>query len=77
LKVLVGVAIGYIIGVAVMTDQTYELAVDHEQHEKTILKLETDLDSCEDAWHTDLAECRLELDECQGNIGQEVRDGAI
>jgi hypothetical protein len=68
LKVLIGVLIGYFIGVTVVSNQFYEMAVDHERHENAILELETHLDSCEDAWQADLAVCQIELDECNGHL---------
>lgn len=43
--------------------QDYLLALDHQAHEDAILQLETHLDSCEDAWQADVAECHMECQE--------------
>ena len=61
--IIVGFIAGALFTHCVEYVEDLALAMDHEHHENVIIQLETDLDSCEDAWHTDVTECNMECDE--------------
>jgi hypothetical protein len=61
-----------IISPAITPDTEISMTPTQAFYENLVVQLETDLDSCEDAWQADLAECEFEKQEAIMNLGYKL-----